>query len=86
MHGCLNRFKITKLSSKSTNRRILSEDRERALKAQDSILSDNGIAACRVLGIFMTRKMIASLFEVSRGSTKPIKMIKEQENNFWVRL
>ena len=31
----------------------------------------------------MTRKMLGSLLELSRESTKPMKMIAEQENNFW---
>ena len=30
----------------------------------------------------MTRKVAGSLSEVSRDSTKPTKMIAEQENNF----
>ena len=34
-------------------------------------------------GIFMTRKVLGSLSEVLRGSTKPTKMIAEEEDNFW---
>ena len=35
------------------------------------------------LGIFMTqKKMLRSHSEVSRDSSKPTKMIAEQENNF----
>ena len=43
---------------------------------------DDGIVACGILGIFMTRKVLGSLSKVSCGSTKPTKMIAEQENNF----
>ena len=35
------------------------------------------------LGMFITRKVLGKLAEVSRDSTKPTKMIAEQENNFW---
>ena len=48
-----------------------------------SFLNDDGIAACGFLGIFMIRKVLGSLQEVSRDSTKPTKMITEQENKFW---
>ena len=48
------------------------------------------MAACGFLGIFMIQKVLGSLSEVSRDSTKvsrdltkPTKMIAEQENNFW---
>ena len=47
------------------------------------MLNDDGMAAYGFLGIFMTRNMLGSLSEVSRDSTKPTKMIKEQENNIW---
>ena len=46
-----------------------------------SIQSDYGMAACGFLGIFITRKMLGSLSEVSHDSNKPTKMITEQENN-----
>ena len=48
-----------------------------------SVLNDDNVAACDFLGISMTRKVLGSLSEVSRDSTKPMKMIAEQENNFW---
>ena len=42
------------------------------------------MAACGFLGILMTRKVLGSFSEVSLdSSTKPPKMITEQENNFW---
>ena len=50
------------------------------------MLNDEGMAACGFLGIFMTWKVVGSLSEVSRDSTKPTKMIAEQENNFWKKL
>ena len=31
----------------------------------------------------MTRKVLGSLLEISRDSTKTTKMIAEQEDNFW---
>ena len=40
------------------------------------------LAACG-LEIFMTRKVLGSLSEVSHDSAKPMKMIAKQENNFW---
>ena len=40
------------------------------------------MAACGVLGIFMTQKVLSSLSEVSRDSTMPTKIIAGQENNF----
>ena len=43
-----------------------------------SILNDDGMAACGFLGILMTGKMLDSR-EVSRCSTKPTKLIAEQE-------
>ena len=49
-----------------------------------SILNDDGIDACGLLGLFMTRKVAGSLSEVSRDPTKPVKMIAEQENSFWI--
>ena len=48
-----------------------------------SVLNDDGMAACGISGIFMARKVLASLSEVSRNSTKPMKMIIEKKNNFW---
>ena len=48
-----------------------------------SILNYDGMAACRLLRIFMTRKALGSLLGVSRASTKPTKMIAEQEDTFW---
>ena len=41
------------------------------------------MAACGLSGIFVTRKVLGSLSEVSRDSTKPNKMTAEEENNFW---
>ena len=36
-----------------------------------SIVNDDAMAACGLLGIFMTQKVPGSLSEVSRNSTKP---------------
>ena len=47
-----------------------------------SVLNDDSLAACGFLGIFITRKVLGSVSDVSRDSTKPTKMIAEQENNF----
>ena len=47
------------------------------------MLNDDGMAACGFLRMFMTRKVVGSLWEVSRDSTKQMKMIAEQQNNFW---
>ena len=41
------------------------------------------MAACGLLGIFMTREVPGLLSEVSRDPTKPMKMMAEQENNSW---
>ena len=46
------------------------------------LLNNDGMAACGFLGIFMTRKVQGLFLEVSSDSTKPKKMITEQENNF----
>ena len=48
-----------------------------------SMLNDDDMAAYGFLGIFMTRKLLDSLSEVSLYSTKPTKMIAEQKNSFW---
>ena len=40
------------------------------------------MGGCGFLAIFMTQKVLGSLSEVSRGSTKPTNMIAEQEHNF----
>ena len=48
-----------------------------------SMLNDHGVAAYGFLGVFMTMKVLGSFSEVSRDSTKPTKMIAEQENNSW---
>ena len=48
-----------------------------------SILNDDGIAACGLLGIFTTGKVLGSRSQVSCHSTKSTQMIAEQENNFW---
>ena len=48
-----------------------------------SMLNDVCMAACGLLGIFMTRKVLGSRSEYSREGTKPMKMIEEQETNFW---
>ena len=53
------------------------------LSGSTSMLNDDGMAACGFFEIFMTRKVQGSLSEVSRESTKPMKMTAEQENNFW---
>ena len=42
-------------------------------------LNDDGIAARGLLGIFMTQKVLDSLRDVSRDSTKPMK-IKQSRN------
>ena len=47
-----------------------------------SISNDDGMAACGLLRVIMTRKVPGSLSEVSRDSTKQTKMITEHENNF----
>ena len=47
-----------------------------------SMLNDDGMAACG-LGIFMTRKVLDSLSDVLRDSTKSTQKIAEQKNNFW---
>ena len=47
------------------------------------MLNDEGMAACGFLGIFITPKVLNSLSEVSSDSTKRMRMIAEQENNFW---
>ena len=47
------------------------------------MLNDDGMAACNFLGIFITRKVLGSLSEVSRDSTTLTKTIAEQENDFW---
>ena len=47
-----------------------------------SMLNDECMSACGFLGIFMTQKVLGSLSEVSRDSTKPTKIIPEQEKNF----
>ena len=47
------------------------------------MLNDDAIAVYGFLEIFITRKVLGSLSEVSRDSTKPTKMIAKQENNFW---
>ena len=39
-----------------------------------SILNDDGMAACRFLGISMTQKMLGSRSEVLRDSTMPKKI------------
>ena len=41
------------------------------------------MTACGVLGIFVTRKVLVSLSELSPDTTKPTKIIAEPENNFW---
>ena len=41
------------------------------------------MAAFGFLGLLMTRKVLGSLSKVSHYSTKPTKMITEQENKFW---
>ena len=46
------------------------------------ILNDDCMVACGILGIFMKRKVLGSLLKVSRDSTKPTKIVAEQENNF----
>ena len=46
------------------------------------LLSDDSIAAGGVLGIFMTRKVLGSLSDVSRDTAIPTKIIAEQENIF----
>ena len=43
------------------------------------MLNDDGTASCGFLGTFVTPKVLGSLSEVSLGSTKPTKMIVEQE-------
>ena len=48
-----------------------------------SVFNDDGMAVCGFLGIFMTLKVLGSLSKFSDGSIKPMKMISEQENNFW---
>ena len=45
-------------------------------------MNDDGMAACGFLGILMTQKVLGLFWGVSRYSTKPPKMIAEQENNF----
>ena len=47
------------------------------------MLNDDGMAACGFIGICMTGKVQGSLSEGLRDSTKPIRMIAEQQNNFW---
>ena len=48
-----------------------------------SNLNHDGLAANGFSGIFMPRRLLASLSEVSFNSTKPTKMIAELENSFW---
>ena len=52
------------------------------LIGRTSTLNDDGMASCDCLEIFMARKVLGSLSEVSRDSIKPMKMIAEQKNNF----
>ena len=40
------------------------------------------VPGCGSSGIFMTRKVLGSLSEISRYSAKPMKMNAEQENDF----
>ena len=40
------------------------------------------MVACGIPGIFMKREVLGSLLKVSRDSTKPTKIVAEQENNF----
>ena len=47
------------------------------------MLNDDSMATCGFLGIFMTRKVLGSLSEVSRDASKLMKMIADEENNFW---
>ena len=56
--------------------------RQNGLTGRTSMLNDDGMAVCGFLAIFMTRKNLGLLSEVSRGSIKTKKMIVEQETNF----
>ena len=58
-------------------------ERRNGLIGRPSMLNNDSMASCGVLGIFMRRILQGLLPEVSRDSTKPTKMITEQENNFW---
>ena len=66
------------VNSKERRRRV----RQNGVINHISGLNGDSMAACGFLGIFTTRKVLDSLSEVSRDSTKPKKMIAEQENNF----
>ena len=43
------------------------------------MLNDDSMAACRFLGIFMTRKVLGSLSEFSRESIKPTQMMQSRK-------
>ena len=56
--------------------------RRNGLIGPTSVLNDDDMATCVVLRIFVTRKVLGALLEVSRDSTRPKKVIAEQYNNF----
>ena len=62
--------------------------RRNGLICHTSMSNDDGMPTCGFIGIFMTRKVLGSLSEVSSDSIKSMKMITKQENNhnndnFW---
>ena len=60
--------------------------KQNGLTGHTSVLNDDGMAICGFFGIFMTQKVLGILSEVSRNSSKPTKIITEQENNVWKTL
>ena len=52
------------------------------LSGRTSFLNDDGMAVCGILVIFITQKLIGSFLEVSHDSSKPTKVIIEQESKF----
>ena len=69
------------VSNKSRERQ--TQGRQNGIIDRTSVLNDDSMAVCGFLGIFMARKVLGSLSEASFDSTRPTKMIAEQENDFW---
>ena len=64
-------------------RELRGHCRRNRLIGRASMLSNDGMAICGFLGIFVAQKVLGSLSDVSRDSTKRMKIIPKQENNFW---
>ena len=78
---------MTSLQTKNSTGVPQAQEAERAVLqhwiGRTSVLNDECTAAYSFLGIIMTQKVLGSISEVSRDSTKPTNMIAEQKNNFW---